>query len=810
MKKFLSLVLALVMTFSLVTVSAGAKDFTDQKSIKYDEAVNVMSAVKVIDGYANGSFNPSNTLTRGAAAKIICNMILGPTTASALGCSSAPFSDVPANHTFAGYIAYCSSQGIINGYSDGTFKPAATVTGYQFLKMLLGALGYDATIEGFTGSNWSVNVAKLAVNLDLTKGNDTFVGSKAMTREEACLYAFNTMKATMVEYATKGTTITVNGATISTGASKAEPVTSAKDSNTIVDETPNASASAANPDTVQFAEKYFSGLTRTQVTGDDLGRPAHGWQVTEKGKVTDLGSFADEATLVYTKSVSSDDMTKALKGYTYAGTVTTTTNSEVAQATSTSNKTAAAIAALTGNGYTVEIFVDNNAITNIVVIKPKLGEITGVTKTTANKTHGAYNTYTIDTNAATGRIYTTVVDEDDDVDTIVTSAELAKKDHVTYYKGANKLYIDATTSMSGVLSSITNKGVMTIDGTSYDLAAYGTRPSISKKSQDFYVDSLGYVIESFTETSTNYAYVVPGTAKAVMVANSDGTYENAYRATIVLADGSVQTVITSDTWSKKEGTVITYTTNSKDQYVAGSAAGEQVTELPNDQITITTSYKANASTLYVVCNYVDDDDDDTTAKVFSNVTTYVGYKNVPTYGSLTTAWAVDTNSTPDGIADVVFIGDIGASATETGKYVYVKGTYTQTSAGYIFDTIVAGEDSTTTKSSAGALTADTLYSAIGTTDTAAIAAGQKIQNKGGLLYIDGKYSGKTIADDVKVYTINMADDSVTVGTAGDLSTEVDASPVVLQSGDGTRGVYVEYNSANTAASTVYILYNSED
>ncbi|MFR0770739.1 MAG: hypothetical protein ACLSHO_15155 [Dysosmobacter sp.] len=31
MKKFLSLVLALVMTMSLVTVSAGAKDFTDEQ-----------------------------------------------------------------------------------------------------------------------------------------------------------------------------------------------------------------------------------------------------------------------------------------------------------------------------------------------------------------------------------------------------------------------------------------------------------------------------------------------------------------------------------------------------------------------------------------------------------------------------------------------------------------------------------------------------------------------------------------------------------------------------------------------------------
>ena len=43
MKKFLSLVLALVMTMSLVTVSAGAKDFTDNDKITYDETVVLLS-----------------------------------------------------------------------------------------------------------------------------------------------------------------------------------------------------------------------------------------------------------------------------------------------------------------------------------------------------------------------------------------------------------------------------------------------------------------------------------------------------------------------------------------------------------------------------------------------------------------------------------------------------------------------------------------------------------------------------------------------------------------------------------------------
>ena len=96
MKKFLSLVLALVMTMSLVTISAGAKDFTDDDAINYNEAIDVMSAVKVIDGYTDGSFKPQTQLNRGQAAKIICNMVLGPTTASALKADAAPFKDVAA------------------------------------------------------------------------------------------------------------------------------------------------------------------------------------------------------------------------------------------------------------------------------------------------------------------------------------------------------------------------------------------------------------------------------------------------------------------------------------------------------------------------------------------------------------------------------------------------------------------------------------------------------------------------------------------------------------------------------------------
>ena len=287
MKKFLSLVLALVMTMSLVTVSAGAKDFTDNSKINYKEAVDVMSAAKVIDGYAEGDFRPANTLTRGAAAKIICNLILGPTTAEALVADAAPYKDVPTTNVFAGYIAYCAKEGIISGYADGTFRPAASLSGYAFMKMLLGALGYDATAEGYTGANWSINVAKRALNVGLDddlKGD--FNGTKAVTREEACLYAFNTLKATMVEYANSNS-VTVNGITF-TNKSTAKEVT-----------TGNITGLRIGDDkTLQFAEKYFTDLKGTEAT-DDYGRPATTWKIKSK----EVGTYADTPDLTYTEEV---------------------------------------------------------------------------------------------------------------------------------------------------------------------------------------------------------------------------------------------------------------------------------------------------------------------------------------------------------------------------------------------------------------------------------------------------------------------------------------------------------------------------
>ena len=293
MKKFLSLVLALVMTMSLVTVSAGAKDFTDDSEITYKEAVDVISALGVVDGYSDGDFRPDDVLTRGAAAKIICNLILGPTTASALSAGTAPFKDVPVTNTFAGYITYCSQQGIINGYADGTFRPTGTLSGNAFMKMLLGALGYDSSIEGYTGGNWSVSVIKQAAGIGLDDGNDEFVGSKAVTRQEAALYAFNMLQATMVEYDKKDT-IVVGDITINTTSTRKDV-----ENNTNTDG--NIDGERNGDGLMQFGEKYFKDLEKEDAT-DIFGHPSSKWVYDGD----DVGTYANEADATYV--VEDDDM----------------------------------------------------------------------------------------------------------------------------------------------------------------------------------------------------------------------------------------------------------------------------------------------------------------------------------------------------------------------------------------------------------------------------------------------------------------------------------------------------------------------
>ena len=198
LKKILALVLALMMVLS-VMVTASASDFTDAEKIQYTEAVEVMSDLGILNGIADGDefkFDPTGTLDRASAAKIIAIILNGgDLAANQTAGLDAAFTDAS---WASNYINYIASKGIVDGNGAGKYYPKNTLTGYEFAKMLLNAMG----IEGeYTGDHWKMNVAVAADAADLTDvlGSD-FLFKNNITREQAAQMAFNAMTyATEVE-----------------------------------------------------------------------------------------------------------------------------------------------------------------------------------------------------------------------------------------------------------------------------------------------------------------------------------------------------------------------------------------------------------------------------------------------------------------------------------------------------------------------------------------------------------------------------------------------------------------------------------
>ena len=559
MKKFLSLVLALVMTMSLVTVSAGAKDFTDSSKIKYAEAVDVLSEAKVIDGYADGAFNPSNTLTRGAAAKIICNLILGPTTASALVADAAPYSDVPTNHTFAGYIAYCQKTGIISGYADGTFKPANSLTGYAFMKMLLGALGYKAEQEGYTGANWSIQVAKRAMNIGLKDDLvGDFNGVKAVTREEACLYAFNTLKATMVEYE-KNSTVTVGNITI-------------KDTSTAKEMT-NTGKTDGNIDKdgkMQFAEKYFTDLKMFSAT-DDFSRPATQWKI----KAEEVGKYTDTPNLTYTKAVKAGDIYKdlALGSTIDKKDVTVYINGEKAEDASVALKKGSDSKigkdyleksgkkySTAKNGVLTEVFYDKDDDSAIITqVVTYVGQINKSVKATSSK-----DAYVVIDQLPMSGDNANVMAVPSDLTGKTVSGTLEFETNESYEDDAYVLYTYSQTAdevkslavaekVEGYVSQTINKSNdkdenngLTLAGTSYKMSAAYSGEELGeisvKEDHTAYLDQYGYAIYvEEVEEIGNYALLVNVADKGTFVGK---------KAELVFTDGTTKVVTAEKDYSK--------------------------------------------------------------------------------------------------------------------------------------------------------------------------------------------------------------------------------------------------------------------
>lgn len=90
----------------------------------------------VVSGFSDGTFKPSNTITRGELAKITKNALFGTTFVDT---SCTGFSDVTPSTAFYSEITSLKCQGVIGGFSDGTFKLSNNASRGEATKIVIGA-----------------------------------------------------------------------------------------------------------------------------------------------------------------------------------------------------------------------------------------------------------------------------------------------------------------------------------------------------------------------------------------------------------------------------------------------------------------------------------------------------------------------------------------------------------------------------------------------------------------------------------------------------------------------------------------------
>ncbi len=725
MKKFLSLVLALVMTMSLVTISAGAtefKDLTDVDSIEHKEAVELFNKIGIITGYEDGSFGPEKTITREQAAKIIAIMALGNDAAAQLGAEKAPFPDVPATSQFAGYIGYCVSTGIIDGYNDGTFKPKGTLTGYQFAKMLLGVLGYGVNDE-YVGSNWALNVARDGATIGLFK--DATVTAGLINRDNATQIAFNALNSDLVAWSEL----------LGAYTNKANPLAA-------VGEQTLLGTLASNIFELAPAYKDDSYGYNTRAWRQN-GRIITSYYRTGEviDTITDMSTTGNNIYKNYAWEVDNETgKAVALEVY-YNGTpvTNTKTGSEMFKGGDKLSKAANAlgIAALPalGNGSTVVLVDedDDGSVDKIVMTYSYLAKVTKVTAATSTSDRKVtLNVNTTNVTAATPETEEFAKDEyilitPAGTYTAATTNPVAAAKYTENFNepldmasaeivtGAiNAYYRNTATYAAGKMDSLKNDGSVTVDGTKYsydksfnskdvlgaDLSAGSYK--LNKATYNFYLDANGYVIgvEVKQDAISDYAYIIK--------VGEDAFQESKVVKTL-LSDGTIKTLTVSsksniaDALDAKDdsdaGRIFSYSINTNNEIVLDDLDTKYYDAAENVKINFTKGY-----------SIISDDDSsdviayatDTTVFMYvdakGNVTTFTGKATAPSIDTKTASVAYEIKNGVKYATFVVLYG-VKAETTMTTNYLYVEGKtgYAQDVNGdpvYLYKVVLNGKEVT--------------------------------------------------------------------------------------------------------------------
>ena len=225
MKKVLSIVLSIAMVVCLAPTMAFAATTSAQSNAAYSDiagancegAVNVLSALKVVDGFTDGTYKPEQTVTRAQMAKLIVTALGVADYATA---KTSKYTDMGAATWAIPYVEYASNLNIVNGVGNSKFNPNGLVTYEQAATMVVRALGYTDQCKEMNGT-WPAIYVQKAMALNIFD-NVVNGGANGANRGDVAIMLYNALEIAEVyadgdgatQYKTGNDTTTYNGKTI--------------------------------------------------------------------------------------------------------------------------------------------------------------------------------------------------------------------------------------------------------------------------------------------------------------------------------------------------------------------------------------------------------------------------------------------------------------------------------------------------------------------------------------------------------------------------------------------------------------------
>ena len=181
-----SAVAALTLLPSLPAMAAIPADVV---GTRYEEPVQVLSALGIMNGDENGKFRLEDKIIRSEVAKMAVHA-MGLESAAESSKGQSLFSDVASDHWASGYINTATALDLIEGDGDGKFRPNDFITYAEAMAIMVRATGYEISAQNRGGypsgymavgtSNGLSNNVTGAYADQITRGNVAFLTENAL------------------------------------------------------------------------------------------------------------------------------------------------------------------------------------------------------------------------------------------------------------------------------------------------------------------------------------------------------------------------------------------------------------------------------------------------------------------------------------------------------------------------------------------------------------------------------------------------------------------------------------------------------